>query len=128
MNSSILFNADGETAVQIVTTTLTRQGYQVIRSFDLRSALAAQPDYVCPCHRTTPCTCQFVVLLVYADAIGPAVIIVHGHDTEASLRLVDDPMIRPDPDLAAQVMVALVEAALSRPIATPPFTQVRADG
>ena len=59
MNNGILFNADAETAAQMVAAHLTRQGYRVIRSSALRSALEAQPKSVCPCHHTVPCTCQF---------------------------------------------------------------------
>lgn len=68
MNHTILLNTDSETAAQIVTAILTRQGYHVLRSFDLRSALVAHPESVCPCHGTSPCNCQFVVLLVYGRA------------------------------------------------------------
>ncbi|NUN03912.1 MAG: hypothetical protein HUU41_22635 [Bryobacteraceae bacterium] len=117
MNNIILLNTDSETAAQIVTAILTQQGHRVLRSFDLRSALAAQPESVCPCHGTTPCNCQFVVLQVYGGAAQPVVVIAHGHDRETSLQLVSDSLVKPDPDLAAQVMVAIVEAAL-RPEAT----------
>jgi hypothetical protein len=44
MNDSVLFNSDSETAAQAVTALLTRQGYRVFRSFDLRSALAGHGD------------------------------------------------------------------------------------
>lgn len=114
MNDTILFNADAETTAKTVTTLLTRQGYRIIRTFDLRSVLAAQPDNMCPCHGTAPCTCQFVVLLVYADISEPAVVIAHGHDAETILRMVDDPVTRPNPDLALQVTAAMIEAALSQ--------------
>ena len=63
MNDSVLFNSDSETAAQAVTAHLTRQGYRVLRTFDLRSALVAHGDCACPHHGTTHCTCQFVVLL-----------------------------------------------------------------
>jgi hypothetical protein len=118
MNETILFNSDSETAVQNVTAILNQEGYRVVRSFDLRSALATQPDYVCPCHGTKPCTCQFVVLLVYREAVGPVVVMVHGHNTETYLQIIHDPMVSPDPDLVMQVLAALIEANLTRPATT----------
>jgi hypothetical protein len=113
MNNTILLNADSETAAQTVTTILARQGHRVLRSFDLRSALTAQPDRICPCHGTSPCNCQFVVLLIYGGAARPVVVIAHGHDQETSLQLVSDPQERNDSYLAGEVMTAIVEAALS---------------
>lgn len=113
MNTTILINADSETAAQTITVILTRQGHRVLRSFDLRSALTAHPESICPCHGTTPCNCQFVVLLVYGRTTRPVVVIAHGHDQKTNLQLVVDPQERSDPDLSAEVMSAIVEAALS---------------
>lgn len=114
MNDRILLNTDAETAAQTVTALLTGQGYRVIRTFDLRSALGTQPDSICPCHGTVPCTCQFVVLLVYANTGEPVVVIAHGHDTGTILWMVKGPHARPNPELALQVMAAIIEAALSQ--------------
>lgn len=114
MNDDILFKSDSETVVQTVTAMLTQQGCRVVRSFDLRSVLAAQPERACPCHGTSPCTCQYAVLLVYGDAAKPVSIIVHGHDKEVRLQLVRDPSARPDSELAARVGAALVEVALTQ--------------
>lgn len=114
MNDRILFNTDAETAAQTVTALLTGQGYRVLRTFDLRSALGARPDRVCLCHGTVPCTCQFVMLLVYADRGEPVAVIAHGHDAETILRIVNDPVTKSNPDLALQVIAAMIEAALSR--------------
>lgn len=118
MSNTVLLNTDSETAAQIVTAILTRQGYHVLRSFDLRSALVAHPKRVCPCHGTSPCNCQFVVLLVYGRAARPVVVIAHGHDQETSLQIVSDLQERPDPDLAGEVMAAIVEAALRAEVAS----------
>lgn len=114
MNNAILLNTDSETAAQTVTAILTRQGHRVLRSFDLRSALTAQPNSVCPCHGTTPCNCQFVVLLVYGHKARPVVVMAHGHNQETSLQLVSDPQDRSDTDLISEVMTAIVETALVR--------------
>lgn len=123
MNDSVLFNSDGETAAQTLTVALTRQGFRVVRTFDLRSALAARPDREtfplhcdCPYHGTDRCTCQFVVLLVYGNAAEPVVVTVHSRDTQAHLQIVHDALTRPDPRLARQVMVVLIKAALARPV------------
>ena len=124
MNDSVLFNTDSETAAQAVTAHLTRQGYRVIRSFDLRSALAAHGDCACPYHGTTHCTCQFVVLLVYSDVVGPVVITAHSYDAQTRLRLVQDALTQPDPHLARQVMTALQETARVYPTPIPSFTEV----
>jgi hypothetical protein len=115
MNDCILFNADGETTGQAITAFLSRQGYQVRRSFDLRSALAAHGDCTCPYHGTSHCTCQFVVLLIYGHAAGPVVVTAHSYDAQTHLRVVQDALTQPDPHLAGQVMAVLREAALIWP-------------
>ena len=137
---SILFDCNGETAAQAATEALARRGFRVVRSFDLRSALAplaAHADCECPHHGTAQCTCQFVVLLAYGDPStvsggAPAVITAHSRDAQAQVQLVhptgmlrDDANSRPDPRLVEQVMAALfeaaltVQAALSRPAEVP---------
>jgi hypothetical protein len=83
---------------------LTRRGFRVVRSFDLRSALApltAHVDCECPHHGTAKCTCQFVVLLVYGDPSAepalslskgsggaPVVITTHSQDAQAQVQIV----------------------------------------
>ncbi|MEW5956257.1 MAG: hypothetical protein AB1801_00920 [Chloroflexota bacterium] len=116
MSNSILLNADSETAAQSVTAILTRQGYRVLRTFDLRSALDTHDDCACPYHGTDRCTCQFVVLLVYGDAAEPVVVTAHSRDTQTHLQIVQDALARPDPRLARQVMAGLREAALAHPV------------
>ena len=123
MNDGILFDSEGETAAQAVIAALTRRGFHVVRSFDLRSALAMHThddasawDCGCPYHGTAQCTCQFVVLLVYGDAGAPVVVNAHSRDAQTHVRLVQsasrifDGATTPDPRLAEQVMAALVEA------------------
>lgn len=131
MNDSTLYNSDGETAAQTLTAALTRQGFHVVRTFDLRSALAARPDRDasrwpcnCPYHGTDRCTCQFVVLLVYGDAAEPVVVTVHSRDTQAHLQIVHDALTRPDPHLARQVMAVLIKAALAQPVMAPHTAEV----
>ncbi len=127
MNDSILFNSDGETAAQTLTAALTRHGFRVVRTFDLRSALAAHSDREtsqwncdCPYHGTDRCTCQFVVLLVYGDATDPVVVTVHSRDTQTHVQIVHDALTRPDPRLARQVMAVLIKAALVQQVTATP--------
>ena len=108
MNDSILYDCNGETATQAATEALTRRGFRVVRSFDLRSAMAAHADREaspwdceCPHHGTAQCTCQFVVLLVYGDPStepalslskgsggAPAVVTAHSRDAQAQVEIV----------------------------------------
>jgi len=127
MNNSLLFDCNGETAAQAATDSLTRRDFRVVRSFDLRSAMAAHAGCECPHHGTAQCTCQFVVLLIYGDPSAgsggaPVVITAHSRDAQAQVQIVrptgmlrDDANSRPDPRLVEQVMAALtVQAVLSR--------------
>jgi hypothetical protein len=133
MGDSVLFDACGETAAQAATAALTRHGYRVVRSFDLRSALTTHADCECPYHGTAQCTCQFVVLLVYSEAGDPVVVTAHSRDTLACVQIVrpaggtcgDDATTRSDPRLADKVMPALVEAALTLQVG--PVEEVVAD-
>jgi len=142
MNENILYDCNGETAAQAATEALTRRGFRVVRSFDLRSALAplaAHADCECPHHGTAQCTCQFVVLLVYGDPSAgsggaPVVITAHSRDAQAQVQIVcptgmlrDDANSRPDARLVEQVMAALFEAALTAPAVLPSPAEVSAD-
>ena len=113
MNDSIVFACEGETAAKAVTAALTRRNFFVVRSFDLRSALAAREaapwECECPHHGTTQCACQFVVLLVYGLAAEPVTLTAHSRDDRTQVRLVRDATTQPDPRLAAEVMAALCE-------------------
>jgi len=152
---SILYDCNGETAAQATTEALTRRGFRIIRSFDLRSAMAAHAGCECPHHGTAQCTCQFVVLLVYGDpstreAFGsaqdrvsgdaPVVVTAHSRDVQAQVQIVrptgmlrdlkavrDDANSRPDARLVEQVMAALFEAALTVQAVLPSPAEVPAD-
>ena len=134
MNESLVFNSDSETAIKVVMTTLARHGWYVIRSFDLQSALGAHGGCECPHHGTAQCNCQFVVLLVYGEAslrggeaAEPVVITTHSRDHRTEARIVHDATTIPDPRLVEEVMAALVEAAITLPIALPTTAEVTAD-
>ena len=113
MNESLSFNFDGETVARAAIATFARHGLYVIRSFDLRSALAAQPGCECPHHGTAACNCQFAVLLVYGDPGTLAALTLHSHDSQTYAQLVHDAATTPDPRLAEQIMTALVEVAFT---------------
>ena len=123
MNESIFFNFDSETSTKAAIAALARHGFHVIRSFDLRSALAAHGGCECPHHGTAQCNCQFSVLLIYrerplgqsppgGDAAEPVVLTTHSRDNRTEARIVHDATTIPDPRLAEAVMAALVEAAI----------------
>ena len=119
LSDSILFESGGETTAQALTAAFTRRGLRVVRSFDLRSALAGHSDCDCPYHGTARCTCQFAVLLVYGKTGAPVVVTIHSHDAQARVRIVP-PMggtyggvtTMPDPDHAERVKAVLAETAL----------------
>ena len=134
MSESLVFNFGSETAIKAVMTTLARHGLYVIRSFDLQSALGAHGGCECPHHGTAQCNCQFVVLLVYGEAslwdgeaAEPVVITTHSRDNRTEARIVHDAATIPDPRLAEEVMVALVEAAIMLPMASSATAEVTAD-
>lgn len=111
-------DSDAETVALAASVVLAQQGFRVMRSFDLRSALAAHADCVCPYHGTAQCTCQFIVLLVYNEVGDPVVVTAHSHSNQVRLQVVRDETTCSDPRLAAQVMAALVEAAAALSAAT----------
>ena len=90
---------------------LSGAGLQVVRSFDLRSARMAHAECTCPHHGTGQCTCQFVVLLVYGRSGAPMSLVVHGHDGQTWLSLVDTPQQPADMRLAAKIAQALSPAS-----------------
>lgn len=52
----------------------------VLRTFDLRSACPPLSENVCPHHGTSPCDCQLIVLLIYAQPMEPPNrIVLHSH-------------------------------------------------
>ena len=68
---------------------LAARGFQVERTFDLQAARMSQVDCPCPYHGTNDCTCQMIVLLVHSQKTQPVTVVVHGHDNQTHLSLVD---------------------------------------
>ena len=91
-SSAILsLQTDSQTAIEQSVQQLVRSGFHVMRSFDLKVARAAHVGCPCPHHGTDQCDCQMVVLLVYRQYETPVTLVVHGHDGQTEIALVDPP-------------------------------------
>ena len=89
LTSILTLHQPAETTVAWTTQRLMAHCFRVERTFDLNAARMAQVDCLCPYHGTSDCTCQMVVLLVHSQKAQPVTIVVHGHDGQTSLSLVD---------------------------------------
>ncbi len=118
MNRLIVFHCSGEQAAFAARQCLVGQDLQVVRSFDLTGLDSDACG--CPHHGTPSCTCQYSVLLVYADTGPPAVVTAHARQGQTQLEIHIDPNAPPDAGLVNRIWAALVEASgqtasLSRP-------------
>ncbi len=82
---------NGQAVLDQVIPTLRRQGWQVVRSFDLQTARQAHTGCSCPHHGTDQCSCQMAVFLIYGESSEPLTLVAHGRDGQVELSLVDDP-------------------------------------
>ena len=87
--SLLTLHQPAETAVTWTSHQLMARGFQVERTFDLHAARMLQVDCPCPYHGTEECNCQMIVLLVRNQRTQPVTIVLHGHDGQTSLSLVD---------------------------------------
>lgn len=110
MDEELVLPFSADVVARAMWAILAGQGLQVVRSFDLRSALATHPDCPCPHHGTAQCDCQFIVLLVYGETGRPVVVNLHGSDAHTAMIIVPDTATFPDTRLLRQVTAALVEA------------------
>jgi hypothetical protein len=113
MRESIVFNFRSDIAVKMVQTVLIQQGLHVVRSFDLRSALASHADCPCPHHGTARCNCQYIVMLVYGYTENPVVLTIHSYGDQTQVQIVQDAITIPEPLLSATITAALREGALT---------------
>jgi hypothetical protein len=111
---NLVFDRESATVVTAATAALTRRGLYVVRSFDLRSALATHSECECLQHGTAHCTCQFTVLLVYGDAPQPATLTLHG--CAGQTHIAQDTTTCPDPHLAERILMALLEIGRPSPV------------
>jgi hypothetical protein len=111
-NSVILtLQTDSQAAIEQSIQRLDAAGLQVMRSFDLKAARAAQVDCTCPQHGTEQCDCQMVVLLVYGQDNQPVTLVVHGHDGKTQIALVDNPEEQPDNRLIQAIIRAILPSS-----------------
>ena len=102
----VTLQTDSQAVIEQSIRQLDLVGLQVVRSFDLKVARAAHVGCTCPHHGTDQCDCQMIVLLVYGQHDSPATLVVHGHDGQTQIALVDTFEQRP----ASQLVEAIVKA------------------
>lgn len=84
---------------------------RVVQTFDLTTPRHALGDCPCPHHGTEQCDCQMVVLLVYANGAEPVTLILHGHDGQSWLSLVEHSGQQPDQETVKIIQIALQRSA-----------------
>ena len=89
LTSTLTLHQSAETTVAWTMQRLMAHGFQVERTLDLHVARMAHVDCLCPYHGTNDCTCRMVVLLVHSQKAKLVTIVVHGHDDQTCLSLVD---------------------------------------
>lgn len=94
---------DSEAAVVLITERLKKVDLQIMQSFDLRAASAAHGACICPYHGSDQCDCQMVVYLVYGQIERPVTIVLHSHNQQTYLSLVD----RQETGLGSKIIAAL---------------------
>ncbi len=115
MAELLTFESDCDDAVSFLTQALSGAGLRVMRSFDLRSVVAAPAGCNCSHHGTEPCDCQMVVLLVYGAQGRPATLVAFGHNGRTWITLDDSSGQRPTGELEATV-TATLKIKIRRPI------------
>lgn len=80
---------------------------RVVQTFDLTTARQALGGCPCPHHGTEQCDCQMVVLLIYANGVEPATLILHGNDGQSWLSLVERPGQQPGEKMVRAIQKAL---------------------
>ncbi len=73
--------------VAALSAALSARGYHLECSFDLRSALNDHSDCPCPHYGTAQCTCQYVVLLVYEEAVSASPVALTAHECDGVTRV-----------------------------------------
>ena len=106
----LTLQTDSQSAIEQSMRQLELAGLQVLRSFDLKVARATHVGCTCPHHGTDQCDCQMVVLLVYGQDEPPATLVIHGHDGQTQIALVDTPYQHPTSHLVETILQAVVPA------------------
>lgn len=102
-----------EDAVQDFLMRINRAGLYAIRTFDLHDTRDRETACSCPYHVTAQCDCQMVVILVYGEDDQPASVVVHGHDGQTWISLVES-LGTVNPRLAAQICGILTPSTLQQ--------------
>lgn len=110
-NTLLTIHMDSKTATSTVMESLKRVGLQLVQSFDLQTARATQQNCSCPHHGTEQCNCQMVVLLVYPQIREHLTLVIHSHNEQTHISLVDNPHQRPSPELVNLISEALSDIA-----------------
>ena len=76
-------------SVQYFKDRLSQSGLQVLQTFDLHETGRVETACTCPNHGTQQCDCQMVILLVYDKEDLPVSLVVHGHNGQTWLSLVE---------------------------------------
>lgn len=106
-------NIDGKKAVERVSDHLTKDGMQVIRSFDLQTAKSSHKNCTCPHHGDAKCDCQLVVLLVYDDQGSLLKVIAHSKDHNTHFALIDPPISDRERKMKIKILQALAREGFS---------------
>ena len=77
-------------ALASIQRSLDCRGLRALQTFDLHDARLREADSACPYHGTSACDCQMLVLMVYGEAAAPATLMLHGHDGQTWISLVED--------------------------------------
>jgi len=93
MAHTLHLNQSSEDVLRSLVKALNRRELQAVASFNLRQARAQQVDCPCPYHETEDCSCQYIVLLVFAPkrpSEGYRTITLHGRDGQVWLSLLEN--------------------------------------
>jgi hypothetical protein len=104
----LTLQSDSHAAIEQSIQRLDAAGLQVVRSFDLKVVKSAHVGCNCPHHGTDQCDCQMVVLLVYGQDDPPVTLVVHGHDGQTQIALVDTPEQQSAPQLVHAILRAIL--------------------
>jgi len=100
-------------SVAAVCQSLGAAGLRVEQSFNLRAALTLVPNCTCPHHGTAMCDCQYIVLLVYGQALlAPVTIVAHGRDNQSWITVSDPQNGWASASLSLEIVQALAAAHL----------------
>ena len=103
----LTLNLKSKNAVNRIVKRLTKDGMQVIRSFDLQIARSAHVDCRCPQHGKSECDCQLVVLLVYDEWGTLLNVVAHGREDKTYFVLAQPPQGVNESRLKNKILQAL---------------------